>query len=86
MARSRKPPKSLRSPQHQALCRLLLDTRRKSGLTQVEVAHRLGRPQSYVAKYEGGERRLDVTEFIAIARAIGDDPVRLLRALLKTSA
>jgi len=83
MARSRKPPKSLRSPQHQALCGLLLDTRRKSGLTQVEVAHKLGRPQSYVAKYEGGERRLDVVEFLAVCQALQADPLKVLRALLR---
>ncbi|MEO5567493.1 MAG: XRE family transcriptional regulator, partial [Gemmatimonadaceae bacterium] len=38
-----------------------------------------GRPQSFVAKYEGGERRIDVIEFIAIARALGADPVGLFR-------
>jgi hypothetical protein len=36
-----------------------------------------------VAKYEGGERRLDVLEFIAIVRAIGADPGRLFKMLLK---
>jgi hypothetical protein len=39
--------------------------------------------ESFVAKYEGGERRLDVVEFITVARAIGADPVVLLRALRK---
>jgi len=36
-------------------------------------------PQSFIAKYEGGERRIDVVEFIAIARALGADPVKLFR-------
>jgi hypothetical protein len=36
-----------------------------------------------VAKYEGGERRIDIVEFMAITRAIGADPVRLMRALVK---
>jgi hypothetical protein len=35
------------------------------------------RPTAVVAKYEGGERRIDVVEFIAIARALGADPVKL---------
>ena len=39
-------------------------------------------PQSFVAKYEGGERRLDVIEFIAIAQALGADPFKLLRELV----
>jgi transcriptional regulator with XRE-family HTH domain len=86
MARSRKATKSLRSAEHRAFCALLIIARRKAGLKQVEVAERLGRPQSYVAKYEGGERRLDVIEFLAIARAIGNDPVRILRALMKQRA
>jgi hypothetical protein len=40
----------------------------------------LERPQSFVAKYESGERRLDVGEFMGIARAIGADPFKMLRA------
>jgi len=54
----------------------------KAGLTQHEVAERLGRPQSFVAKVEGGERRLDVIEFIELTRALGVDPVRLIKRLL----
>lgn len=55
---------------------------KRAGLTQQELAKRLKRPQSFVAKYEGGERRLDVVEFITIARAIGADPLRILKSLL----
>jgi len=76
--------KSLHSPEHQALCQLLLAVRRKSGLTQQTVAKRLKRPQSFVAKVEGGERRLDVIEFIDFARAIDADPLKILRALLRS--
>ncbi len=43
----------------------------------------LRKPQSFIAKYEAGERRLDVLEFIAVAGALGADPVRLFRALLR---
>ena len=62
---------SLRSPRYQHLRELLISARRAAGLTQHEVAERLGRPQSFVAKYEGGERRLDVIEFIAVAEESG---------------
>src|SRR5262249_46031807 len=41
-----------------------------------------GKPPSYVAKYEGGDRRLDVIEFLDVAAAIGFDPCRLIRSLL----
>jgi transcriptional regulator with XRE-family HTH domain len=69
--------------QGQAVFQELLTTaRRRARLTQQEVADRLERPQSFVAKYEGGERRLDVVEFVAVARALGTDPVRLFAKLV----
>jgi transcriptional regulator with XRE-family HTH domain len=74
--------KSLNSPEYAALRDLLIAARRKAGFTQQEVAIRLKRPQSFVAKYEGGERRLDVIEFIAVSKVLQSDPVKLLRALL----
>ena len=52
-------------------------------LTQQVVAARLGRPQSYVAKVEGCERRIDVVEFLHFARAINADPLPLLRSAWK---
>lgn len=73
--------KSLRSPDHVRLIALLSAAREKAGLTQQELADRLGKPQSFVAKYEGGERRLDVIEFLAIARALEFDPARAVREM-----
>jgi transcriptional regulator with XRE-family HTH domain len=73
--------KSIHTPQHQKLRELLIAARKKANLTQAEVAERLGRPQSFVAKYEGGERRLDVIEFIEVARAMDIDPVKMLRLI-----
>ncbi len=64
----------------------MVGARKAAGLTQHALALRLKKPQSFVAKYEGGERRLDVIEFITIARAIGADPVRILRLLTKKIA
>jgi len=58
----------------------LVEARRKAGVTQTDLAVKLGRPQSFVAKYEGRERRLDVAEYLQIARELGADPYRLLRA------
>ena len=83
MTRARKTAKSLRSQEHRALCALLVAERRKAGLRQADIAARLGKPQSYVAKYEGGERRLDVIEFLGVVRAIGADPKRILRVLMQ---
>ncbi|ORB47261.1 transcriptional regulator [Mycobacteroides saopaulense] len=63
--------KSLYSEQYQQLCSVLRELRREAGLTQVEVAKRLDVPQSFVSKYESGERRLDVIELRHVAQALG---------------
>ena len=71
--------KSLRSPAHVRLLELLVAARVKAGLTQQQLADRLGKPQSFISKYEGGERRIDVIEFIAIADALDMDASRAIR-------
>lgn len=73
--------KSIYTERHKKLCELLKQQRKAAGLTQTVVAERLGKPPSYVAKYEGGDRRLDILEFIDVAAAIGFDPSKLIRAL-----
>lgn len=50
---------------------LLRQMRTDAGLTQTDVAQRLGQPQSFVSKYESGERRLDILELREVCRAIG---------------
>ena len=60
----------------------MVGARKAAGLTQHALARRLKKPQSFVAKYEGGERRLDVVEFIAISRALGADPLKLMAAFV----
>ena len=50
---------------------LLRETRRAAGVTQVQLAHRLGRTQSIVSKMELGEVRLDVIQLRAVCAAIG---------------
>lgn len=55
------------------LCRLLRELRESAGLNQEEVAKAVGRPQSFVSKYEAGERRLDVLELRELCGALGTD-------------
>lgn len=62
---------------------LLRDARIGAGLTQTEVAGRLGVPQSFVSKYETGERRLDLEEVQAICRVLGLSLVEFAVALEK---
>jgi transcriptional regulator with XRE-family HTH domain len=71
--------KSLKSTEYERLIALLVAVRKKADVRQQALAKKLGKPQSFVAKYEGGERRIDLVEFIAIVRALGGDPVRLFR-------
>ena len=73
---------SLHTPEYAALVRVLIDAREQSGLTQQDVADRLGKPQSYIAKLEGGERRLDVVEFVALVKAMKAEPSVLFGRLL----
>ncbi|MDE2464264.1 MAG: helix-turn-helix transcriptional regulator [Alphaproteobacteria bacterium] len=75
-------PRSIRTLPQRKLQDLLQRIRLDQGLTQQQVADRLGRPQSFVAKYEGGERRLDVVEFVQVAQALDTDPRRLFAELL----
>jgi transcriptional regulator with XRE-family HTH domain len=63
---------------------LLVAAREGAGLTQQQLADRLEKPQSFVAKYEGGERRIDLIEFIAIARVLGFDPAGAVREIAAT--
>jgi len=57
---------------------LLVGVRKAAGLTQAELSQKLSRPQSFVSKYERGERRLDVIEFGEVAKALSVDPAKLL--------
>ena len=85
-SRARKLDKSVHSAGQSALCELMVKARKSAGLTQRELAKRLHKPQSFAAKYEGGERRVDVLEFIEICKAIEADPNKLLRILVQRTA
>jgi transcriptional regulator with XRE-family HTH domain len=66
--------KSLHTPEYERFRQLLVEAREASGLTQADIASKLGRPQSFVSKYESGERRLDVVEFVHVCAVLGVDP------------
>ena len=68
-----------RTRQHRALQRVLLTMRDEKGLTQVDLAARLGKPQSYVSKFESGERKLELPELDAICTALGTGLESLVR-------
>lgn len=68
---------------NQELQGILTEIRIKSGLTQIDVAKRLNKPQSFVSKYETGERRLSVGDFILVCAAIETKPSKVLNKLQK---
>lgn len=70
--------KSLHTPEYEFFRSLLVEAREKANLTQAEVSAKMGRPQSFVAKYEGGERRLDVVEFVQICASLNVDAHSIL--------
>lgn len=67
---------------HARIVAALADARRAAKLRQVDLADRLGWQQAYVSRYETGERTLAVNEYVAVAFAIGLDPVALLAEVL----
>jgi transcriptional regulator with XRE-family HTH domain len=73
--------KTVFSKLNDELVKLLRNTRRKAGLTQVEAAQRLGCRQTFISKIECGERRVDVVEFVVMMRAYDTDPSAVLKKL-----
>lgn len=63
--------KSIYTDSYRDLITRLVEARKRSGLTQQQLADELKKPQSFVAKYEGLERRLDIAEYIAIGSLVG---------------
>lgn len=78
MSAARRGLTGLHTVENLRLMARLTDARRSAGLTQSELAARLGVDQSYVSKYESARRRLDVIEFLRVVAALGADPAQLL--------
>jgi transcriptional regulator with XRE-family HTH domain len=75
--------KTLRSRGNKILIELLVSARQSAGLTQRDLAEKLKRPHSFIGRIEAGERRVDVIEFIEIARVLNADPHAVLERLIK---
>lgn len=76
-------PKSLFTDAYAAFLRVLIAARKDAGLSQVELARRIGRDQPFISLIERGVRRVDLVEFYVIARAIGEDPERLFGSIVR---
>ncbi|WP_064710664.1 helix-turn-helix domain-containing protein [Rhizobium bangladeshense] len=73
--------KTLGTERHKALIALLIEKREAAGLTQIELAKRLGEYQSFVARLESGQRRVDVIEFLELSEILEFDPFNALRTI-----
>ena len=69
------------NPKYKIFQQLLAHYRQEHDLTQMQLAEMLGRPQSFVSKYENGERRIDLIEFLEIAGALKIEPAEFLKQL-----
>lgn len=72
---------TLSSKRHGSLVALLIRERKSANMTQAEVAQRLKQHQSFVARIESGQRRIDVVEFLEISEVIGFDPKQAIAQL-----
>lgn len=70
-------PNPVFSPAYDRARAVLLRARRRSGLSQRDLARALGKANSHVTRIERGQRRIDLIEFHATAQVLGRDPVEL---------
>jgi transcriptional regulator with XRE-family HTH domain len=75
--------KTLGTKQHEALIGMLKAKRETAGMTQAALAEALGEYQSYVARLESGQRRVDVIELIQLASILGFEPSQMVKAVAK---
>lgn len=72
-------PKTLGDARHRALIEFLISKRLEAGLKQSDLADRLRVYQSFIARLESGERRVDVVELVRIANVLGFNPEEAVR-------
>lgn len=73
--------KGTQDARYQSMIDALAVARRSAGISQVELAKKLGKRQQFVSKFESGERRLDVIELIDIGRALHLDIPALIQKI-----
>lgn len=74
---------SMFGPAADALAAAVVAMRKRTGMTQRDLAAALGREQNYIARIEQGQRRVDLVEWVQIFRALGEDPEAGIAALVK---
>lgn len=77
-------PKSVFTDAYASTIGRLIALRKERGVSQVELARRLGKTQQFVSAVERCERRLDVVEYYAVIRALGGDPEAVFLDLIRS--
>lgn len=75
--------KSVFGGHHRHLVDVLTQARKESRLTQTELANRIGKDQTFISLIERSQRRVDVLEFYALAKAMNADPVELFAKVVQ---
>lgn len=74
------------SPSYLAAVQVIVEARERAGLSQRDLAERLGKHRSFVSKIEGRERRIDIVELLALADALGVAPAAFVELIDKRIA
>ena len=77
-------PKSVFTDAYAIVVRTVVELRKEQGVSQVELARRLGKTQQFISYIEQGQRRIDVVELYAIVRALGGSPEEVILGLLRS--
>jgi hypothetical protein len=80
-AYSERVTKSVFTKRYKTMLSLLVSIRQDAGLSQRALSAKLKKPPTYVSKYERGERRLDIIEFLDIVKVLGADPHEIIRQI-----
>jgi len=73
--------KTLGSARHKALVEFLIARREALHMSQAELAEKLGQYQSFVARLESAQRRIDVIEFLELSKFLAFDPAKLIKLI-----
>ncbi|MDG6882557.1 helix-turn-helix domain-containing protein [Phocoenobacter uteri] len=74
--------KTIYKEKYQKIIQFLIATRKEKGITQQQIADQLNKPQSYIAKIERCERKLDILEFIELCEAMNTSPLTILQKIV----
>ncbi|HPG59217.1 MAG TPA: helix-turn-helix transcriptional regulator [Candidatus Wallbacteria bacterium] len=74
--------KSIYTIKYQKFRMLLIQARKNLKLSQVQLSKKLSKPQSFISKYETGERRLDLIEFLELSEKLEIDPLEMIKKLI----